>query len=211
MFASRAVGHTTSTPTNMPLSRSLTYRAGHLDGCFRTGVALCMLGFAIGGGPLAAQSGASPTMASPRPASTPQAGMPGMASMDDAMPTLMASSPHAILAHRTALGLTSAQIASLQSLEQGAKARDDSTMVEMAPLHEALLKAVDATPLDESAVRSLSDNMGALHAKMMVGMMRSIHDARAQLTAKQRNRLAGIAHASMVSQHAGQSRSCGAM
>jgi Spy/CpxP family protein refolding chaperone len=53
--------------------------------------------------------------------------------------------------------------------------------------------------------------MGGLHAQMMIGMMKTIHDARALLTPEQRDRLTEVTRTSMDSGHMGHSMSCGMM
>jgi Spy/CpxP family protein refolding chaperone len=111
---------------------------------------------------------------------------------DTSMMALMAGSPHALLAQRAALALTSAQVTSLQALDHTATASRDSVMHAMAPLHDRMAQLVQADALDENAVRDVTDQMDALHGRMMGGMLHSIHDARAVLTSDQRRRLASL-------------------
>lgn len=138
-------------------------------------------------------------VAAQAPPAPPMAGMSGhgMSGMGqsmqhDPMMMLMAGSPEALLAHRTALALTAPQVASLRALQHDMAARHDSAMQEMAPLHARMEQAVEAASIDDASLQGALDDMGRLHARMMGDMVRSVHAARAILTPAQRERLAAL-------------------
>jgi Spy/CpxP family protein refolding chaperone len=134
------------------------------------------------------------------------AGMKGGASSDPMM-AIMAASPHSILSHRTALALSPAQVASLESLEKVATPAHDSVMQAMAPLHEQMGRAMAAPNYDEGSVKDALDKMGQLHARMMGDMLRTAHAARQILTDEQRQHLAALP----MDMKGNQGMSCGAM
>ena len=122
-------------------------------------------------------------------------GMMGMMSMMQNCPMMRAAAegPDGALEHRDELGLSSAQVESLEAIQERTNEGRRAAMERMAQLHEEISAATEGERFDEPAVRAAFDRMGSLHTEMGVAMLRTRHEVRQVLTAEQLERLSELA------------------
>jgi Spy/CpxP family protein refolding chaperone len=121
-------------------------------------------------------------------------GMHGMMA-DCPMHAAMTQTPAAALQHAEALALTPAQVARLEAARDQAQHGHAHGGQHGAGAHQELTAAVAGETFDEARARAAVDRMSAMHAQMMVGMLRAHHETVRTLNAGQRTRLQELAAA----------------
>jgi Spy/CpxP family protein refolding chaperone len=121
-------------------------------------------------------------------------GMHG-AMADCPMHAAMMQGPAAALRHAEALALTPQQVARLEAARDQAQHGHAHGAQHMAGVHQELAAAAAGETFDEARARAAIDRMSAMHAQMMVGMLRAHHETIRTLDAQQRARLQELAAA----------------
>lgn len=118
-------------------------------------------------------------------------GMMGMMNMMEGCPMMVAMQrcPVGLLGKREALGLTAGQVQQLEALAAASRPGRARAMEQMRSLHAELARLAGSEQLNEAAVRAAVTRMGALHADMLVAMLRQAEQAQRVLTPAQQQKL----------------------
>lgn len=125
-------------------------------------------------------------------------GMMGMLSMMQDCPMMagMNQGP-AALQHRDELGLSAEQVEKLEATQKRAAEGRRAAIERMKQIHQEMRSATEGERFDEAAARAALVRMGDLHTETGLTMLRARHEARALLTAEQREKLAELSRQGM--------------